>query len=242
MLNIDTNISIPLELEGNLLITKLQGINRLSLKGFIENEKIEKRRQALNAFQQKERKRLENAIKNMEIRDEKTKRAKLSQDLNKLEVKAKKYRIKRTRADDAFSLCVRLRANCTCERCGEKFPANNMKHLHCSHNYSREYKQVRYHPDNAFALCKDCHWWFSKNKIEATQWKNDKLGAERLKTTFQSLQSDHLKNISKTEEEQITAYYSMTARFLTKERESGNTEYIPFKMYYSLNRVEADTI
>ena len=105
-----------------------------------------------------------------------------------------------------------------------------MKHLHCSHNYSREYQQVRFHPDNAFALCKDCHRRFANAKLESTAWKNEMLGEERLRRTFQALQQSPQK-ISKAEEARIAAYYRIVARYLLTEREKGNTTYLSFKGY-----------
>ena len=178
--------------------------------------------QAILARQVKARQRLEQTIRDMEFREKKQKQVKHTQAINIAQ--AKRKRITRTKADDAFSLCVRLRANCTCERCGEQFPHNAMKHLHCSHNYSREYQQVRFHPDNAFALCKDCHRWFANAKLESTAWKNEMLGEERLRRTFQALQQSPQK-ISKAEEARIVARYLLT------EREKGNTTYLSFKGY-----------
>ena len=127
----------------------------LSPEALQANQAILARQAKQMARQAKARQNLEQTIRDMEFREKKQKQVKHTQAINIAQ--AKRKRITRTKADDAFSLCVRLRANCTCERCGEQFPHNAMKHLHCSHNYSREYQQVRFHPDNAFALCKDCH-------------------------------------------------------------------------------------
>lgn len=62
--------------------------------------------------------------------------------------------IKRTPADAAFSLCVRERADWTCERCGSKPHAQG---LHCAHVMSRGHWSVRFDPCNALALCYGCH-------------------------------------------------------------------------------------
>ena len=200
----------------------------LSPEALQANQAMLARQAKQMARQAEARQNLEQTIRDMEFREKKQKQVKHTQAINIAQ--AKRKRITRTKADDAFSLCVRLRANCTCERCGEQFPHNAMKHLHCSHNYSREYQQVRFHPDNAFALCKDCHRWFANAKLESTAWKNEMLGEERLRRTFQALQQSPQK-ISKAEEARIAAYYRIVARYLLTEREKGNTTYLSFKGY-----------
>lgn len=223
--------NVPMYIKTEQLVSELCTLSKLSLKGFELNEQIKQRQKKLNEINKKNHSKFERIKANMERRDKVATALKRQQEQNKQKVKSLR-RIKRSNADIAFSLCVRLRANCTCERCGEKFPMNAMAHLHCSHNYSREYQQVRYHPDNAFALCKDCHWWFSRNKVEATAWKNEKLGEQRQQALFQALESDHLKSISKTEEKRIASYYNLLARYLKTERENGNSEYLAFRYYY----------
>lgn len=64
--------------------------------------------------------------------------------------------IKRTPADDAFSKCVRARANYTCERCGAVHQPNSTG-LHCSHHFRRGNWGIRFDPLNAEALCYGCH-------------------------------------------------------------------------------------
>lgn len=65
--------------------------------------------------------------------------------------------IKRTPADDAFSKCIRERANWTCERCGTYFPEGSRGGLDCSHHYGRRHWSTRFDPLNAEALCYGCH-------------------------------------------------------------------------------------
>lgn len=64
--------------------------------------------------------------------------------------------IKRTPADDAFSKCIRERANWICERCGKKHEKSSQG-LHCSHHHSRGKWGIRFEPINAEALCYGCH-------------------------------------------------------------------------------------
>lgn len=66
--------------------------------------------------------------------------------------------VKRTPADDAFSLCVRERAGWTCEKCGKYYPEGaGRKGLHCSHYIGRGNWSVRLDRDNAESLCYGCH-------------------------------------------------------------------------------------
>lgn len=64
--------------------------------------------------------------------------------------------IKRTPADDAFSKCIRERANYCCERCGKNH-RQNPQALDCSHHHSRGNWSIRFDPNNAESLCYGCH-------------------------------------------------------------------------------------
>lgn len=88
-------------------------------------------------------------------------------------------RIKRNAADIAFSNYIRERAGWQCERCGMQFARSNARYLHCSHNWHRGMSNLRYHPDNALALCKNCHYWFEHYREQSTPWLKEKLGEER---------------------------------------------------------------
>lgn len=209
---------------------QLEALNSLTAEAFAKNEKIKQRQASELAKKIAAQKEYEAEIRNMALRQQKKEQEKQQRAIAQMKAGRKRIRVSISKADEAFSLCVRLRANCTCERCGENFPPRAMKHLHCSHNYSREYQQVRFHPDNAFALCKDCHKWFANHKMESTAWKNEMLGDQRLRTVFKALQ-DGPSKISKVEEKRIAAYYRIIARYLMAEREKGNREYLPFKGY-----------
>ena len=65
-------------------------------------------------------------------------------------------KLKRTPADDAFSLCIRTLAGFKCEKCGQQH-AENSRGLHCSHHHSRGNWAIRLDPMNAEALCYGCH-------------------------------------------------------------------------------------
>lgn len=71
--------------------------------------------------------------------------------------------IKITSGDRFFSLCVRERANWTCERCGTYHQPPTTA-LHCAHWHSRGNWSVRFDPSNALALCYGCHQYTSVNR------------------------------------------------------------------------------
>jgi hypothetical protein len=86
--------------------------------------------------------------------------------------------IKRTPADIAFSRCVRYRAGYQCERCGAQHTESSMG-LHCSHVHGRRSWSVRFHPENAFALCYGCHSYMGSNPHEHEAFAISKIGPGR---------------------------------------------------------------
>jgi len=71
--------------------------------------------------------------------------------------------------DRIFSLCVRERANWTCECCGENH-RHDPAYLDCSHVYGRRHRSTRWSPLNAHALCKKCHRHFTDRPLEFAAW------------------------------------------------------------------------
>jgi hypothetical protein len=68
-----------------------------------------------------------------------------------------------TPADKWFSLCVRERANWTCERCGVEY-SHPARGLDCAHYETRDNWSVRFDPINAFALCRGCHGYYDRER------------------------------------------------------------------------------
>ena len=83
--------------------------------------------------------------------------------------------IKITPADRWFSLCVRKRANFSCERCHTGH-AHNSPGLHCAHVFSRGSWSVRFDPKNAVALCMGCHLYFTGRPLEFKAWIAERMG------------------------------------------------------------------
>jgi len=86
--------------------------------------------------------------------------------------------IKRTPADIAFSRCVRYRAGYQCQRCGAQHDESSMG-LHCSHVHGRRSWSVRFHPENAFALCYGCHSYLGGQPHEHEQFAISLMGPGR---------------------------------------------------------------
>jgi len=95
--------------------------------------------------------------------------------------------IKTTPADRWFSLCVRERADWTCERCGKHYePEYNLdtglpknQALDCSHFHGRGKWATRTDPDNCDAACYGCHRHFESQHEEYREWKIARIGQER---------------------------------------------------------------
>ena len=88
--------------------------------------------------------------------------------------------IKRTKADAAFSDCVRERAGWCCERCGGGRYEPPTSALHCAHFFGRGKWGTRHDPDNADALCYGCHQYFGAHPLEFAEWKLARIGQERM--------------------------------------------------------------
>ncbi len=112
----------------------------------------------------------------------------------------------RNEADAAFSDYIRARAGYCCEHCGKRYPAKGTG-LQCSHHFSRRHFAIRYHPDNAAALCHHCHsYWFAKDIPEAARWLEEKIGRERIDALI-ALKQQPQKRHSASEIAKIAAYY-----------------------------------
>lgn len=92
--------------------------------------------------------------------------------------------IKRTPADDAFSKCVRERANWTCEKCGAVHAKNSMG-LHASHHHGRGNWSIRFEPLNCESLCYGCHSHYG-----GTQERREEVLTEFEQTLLFELKAD----------------------------------------------------
>jgi len=86
-------------------------------------------------------------------------------------------KIKIDKADRAFSLYIRERADWKCERCG-----NEPESLQNSHYFGRGRESTRFDPDNCSAVCYPCHvLWGSRDREAYRQEMIRKLGQDGYK-------------------------------------------------------------
>ena len=136
--------------------------------------------------------------------------------------------LKRTAADDLFSKCVRERTDYTCERCGKQYDRSSTG-LHCSHNYSRRHRTIRWCKDNALALCYGCHQWYEGNPPESGRWLEQKLGSGCIEILEQKKNSRV--KVPKHEEKEIAAHYRQELKRLKERRAAGEVGIIEFISY-----------
>ncbi len=133
--------------------------------------------------------------------------------------------MKRTAADDAFSKCVRERADWTCESCGKVYEKKSQG-LHCSHFFSRRHRATRWAGDNAAAHCFYCHQTLGGNPVEFHRWIENHLGETRLQIV-EDLKNSIVK-IPKSEEKEIAKHYREQLKMIEQKRADGVTGYIDF--------------
>lgn len=126
--------------------------------------------------------------------------------------------VKRKPADDAFSKCVRAAAGYQCERCGTQYGPGDSG-LHCSHNFSRRHRTIRWCKENALALCFGCHQWFGGNPADSGRWLEDKVGSGVIEILREK--RDSKVKVSKLEEKDIAAHYRKEHKRIVERLESG---------------------
>ena len=112
--------------------------------------------------------------------------------------------MKRSPADSAFSDCIRASAGWGCERCGKQYGGKSTG-LHCSHNFTRSHRTIRWCKENALSLCFSCHQWFGGNPADSGRWLEDKLGEETMGILREKM--NNKVKVTKMEEKVIAKYY-----------------------------------
>lgn len=89
--------------------------------------------------------------------------------------------IRRTKLDIIFSTLIRERAEWSCQfpGCGRLFHEGETAGLDCSHIEGRRKRSVRWHPDNALAMCKYHHRYLGENPLMHADLVSKLLGSER---------------------------------------------------------------
>ena len=136
--------------------------------------------------------------------------------------------IKRSPADAEFSKCIRAAANYSCEKCGTQYDKSSTG-LHCSHNYSRRHKTIRWCVDNALSLCFHCHQWFGSNPADSGEWLTNLISADTIQTL--RIKRDSGIKVPKTELPLIAKHYRAELKRIEKERSTGRTGKIEIDSY-----------
>lgn len=136
--------------------------------------------------------------------------------------------MKRSPADDAFSKCVRAAADYTCQRCGKQYDKSSTG-LHCSHNFSRRHKTIRWCKENALALCFSCHQWFGGNPWESGLWLEEKIGKGTLDILTEKKNMKF--KITAQDEKEIAKHYREQLKKIDQYRQSGYIGYVDFDSY-----------
>jgi len=137
--------------------------------------------------------------------------------------------VKITPADKAFSKCIRIRANWTCERCFNQFFPPATGGLDCSHHHSRGNWSIRLDPLNAEALCYGCH-----SHVGGTQERREKVLSTRIiDILFEKKRDTGLgREYRKTKGVGLIAkYYREEFQRMQELREQGETGRIEFVGY-----------
>ncbi len=136
--------------------------------------------------------------------------------------------LNRSPADDAFSKCIRLSVNYECERCGKQYDKSSTG-LHCSHNFSRRHRTIRWCKENALSMCYSCHSWFADSPWESSKWLEGKLGVAAIEALVDKKNAKI--KVSKLEEKDIAKHYREQLKILEQKRNDGETGYITFESW-----------
>lgn len=131
--------------------------------------------------------------------------------------------VKISPADQAFAVCVKIRAGGRCEASGREFPGADITGkavgLECAHVYGRRAKSTRWEPDNAVSLSHSKHRYYTENPHEWIAFVAEILGRNR----FEALRKKWLTHVSVNEklEKEIAAHYRRQARIMAQMRSDG---------------------
>lgn len=155
-------------------------------------------------------------------------------------IKTKPKKIRRLDPDFWFSLCVRERADWTCQACGKRYepiysertglPGNIA--LHCSHYIGRANYAVRFDPMNADAHCYGCHSKFEGNPHNFMVWKSEKLGTNLYDMLIEKSNNIELGRQGRKEKQEIAEHYKAEFFRMQELRRSGAMGRINFQGYF----------
>jgi hypothetical protein len=112
--------------------------------------------------------------------------------------------MKTSTADSYFSKCIRASNNYVCVRCSTQYDKSSQG-LHCSHNFSRRHRAIRWCKENALPMCYGCHQWFGGNPADSGAWLTDMLGEGVIDILREKMRSKV--KVPKSEEALIAKHY-----------------------------------
>lgn len=133
--------------------------------------------------------------------------------------------IKITAADRYFSLCIRERADNTCEKCEE-----TQKKLECSHFHSRRHRGLRFDPNNACCLCFECHQFLGGDPPEHVRFFTNLMGEGMIEILRDK--KNGIYKLAKGELKEIAAFYRQELKLLKEARDNGETGRLEISAYY----------
>lgn len=136
--------------------------------------------------------------------------------------------MKTSPADQAFSKCIRAAASYQCQKCGKQYDKSSTG-LHCSHNFSRRHRTIRWCKENALSLCYGCHSWFGGNPADSGRWLEQFIGEGTLDLLREKMNSRV--KVPASEEKEIARHYREQLKLIEEKRECGEDGYIDFESY-----------
>lgn len=128
-------------------------------------------------------------------------------------------------ADTAFSKCIRAANDYLCYKCGTAYDKSSTG-LHCSHNFSRRHRTIRWCKENALSMCFSCHSWFGGNPADSGHWLETEIG-EGVVQVLREKRDSGVK-VSKLEEKDIAKHYREQLKIIEKKRINGHDGFIDF--------------
>ncbi len=136
--------------------------------------------------------------------------------------------MKTSPADQAFSKCIRAANDYKCQKCGKQYDSSSTG-LHCSHNFGRRHRTIRWCKDNALSMCFSCHQWFGESPADSGKWLEEFIGIGNVDLLREKMNSK-LK-VTKLEEKEIAKHYREQLKIIQQKRSDGETGYIDFESY-----------
>ena len=88
-------------------------------------------------------------------------------------------KVRRKKADIAFSMMIRNRDKWTCQNCGVN-KSDDPGTYDCAHIMGRRSVGLRWHPDNAIGLCRACHIFFTSHPFDWRDFCVERFGEDRV--------------------------------------------------------------